>query len=90
MQDYRPTIIREASMIHLQGCARKPAVALTPRERHIATYLVNGKSNKYIAIELNISSRTAEAHRARIFRKMGVRNAMELACRMCPHASCNG
>jgi DNA-binding NarL/FixJ family response regulator len=66
-------------------------VVLTPRERDIASYLVTGKSNKYIAIELNISSRTAEAHRARIFRKMGVRNAMELACRMCPHTRrCNG
>jgi DNA-binding NarL/FixJ family response regulator len=65
---------------------------LTPRERDLVAYLVTGKSNKYIAIELNISSRTAEAHRARIFRKMGVRNAMELACRLCPHAprGCGG
>ncbi|CAM3592495.1 LuxR C-terminal-related transcriptional regulator [Bordetella sputigena] len=76
-------------MNHPRGCAGKRAVALTPRERDIATYLVTGKSNKYIAIELNISSRTAEAHRARIFRKMGVRNAMELACRMCPYSGCN-
>jgi DNA-binding NarL/FixJ family response regulator len=77
-------------MVHPQGRASKAAVGLTPREHDIAGYLVNGKSNKYIAIELNISSRTAEAHRARIFRKMGVRNAMELACRMCPHTGCNG
>jgi DNA-binding NarL/FixJ family response regulator len=76
-------------MIYAQRRARKDASELTPRERDIASYLVNGKSNKYIAIELNISSRTAEAHRARIFRKMGVRNAMELACRMCPHGRCN-
>lgn len=76
-------------MVDAQGRAEQETVALTPRERDIATYLVTGKSNKYIAIELNISSRTAEAHRARIFRKMGVRNAMELACRMCPHRSCN-
>lgn len=62
---------------------------LTPRERDLLAYLVTGKSNKYIAIELNISSRTAEAHRARIFRKMGVRNAMELACRLCVHARRN-
>jgi DNA-binding NarL/FixJ family response regulator len=76
-------------MDYLQRHGAGGMTPLTPRERDIASYLVAGKSNKYIAIELNISSRTAEAHRARIFRKMGVRNAMELACRMCPHARCN-
>ncbi|ARP88002.1 response regulator transcription factor [Bordetella genomosp. 9] len=77
-------------MVHPHGQGWHAPAALTPRERDIAHYLVIGKSNKYIAIELNISSRTAEAHRARIFKKMGVRNAVELACRMCPHRRCNG
>lgn len=78
-------------MVYAPGRVKKGTVILTARERDIAGYLVTGKSNKYIAIELNISSRTAEAHRARIFRKMGVRNAMELACSMCPHTRrCNG
>jgi len=63
--------------------ARPPA--LTARERQVAAYLAAGKANKVIAIDLGISRRTAEAHRARIFRKLGVRNAFELACRMCPH-----
>jgi DNA-binding NarL/FixJ family response regulator len=77
-------------MVYSPGRAHKGPAVLTPRERDIASYLVSGKSNKYIAIELNISSRTAEAHRARIFRKMGVRNAVELACHMCPHSRrCN-
>jgi DNA-binding NarL/FixJ family response regulator len=77
-------------MGYLQTPAQAGPAALTRRENDVMAYLVSGKSNKYIAIELNISSRTAEAHRARIFRKMGVRNAMELACRMCPHARCSG
>ena len=77
-------------MAHQQAPAATGLAALTPRERDILTYLVAGKSNKYIAIELNISARTAEAHRARVFRKMGVRNAMELACRICPHAQRHG
>ncbi|HYG44774.1 MAG TPA: helix-turn-helix transcriptional regulator [Bordetella sp.] len=58
---------------------------LTPRERQIVSYLAAGQPNKVVAIELGISLRTAEAHRARIFRKLGVRNALELACRLCRH-----
>ncbi|ALM85011.1 hypothetical protein ASB57_20360 [Bordetella sp. N] len=62
-----------------------PQQALTPREQDILPYLISGKSNKYISIELSISTRTAEAHRANILRKVGVRSTMELACRVCPH-----
>ncbi|SPU49126.1 response regulator transcription factor [Bordetella trematum] len=58
---------------------------LTPREREVLDYLARGRANKVIAIELGISMRTVEAHRARVFRKLGVRNALELLCHMCPH-----
>lgn len=51
---------------------------LTSREREVADYITRGRSNKYIAAELGISQRTIEAHRARIFMKIGVRNAVEL------------
>lgn len=62
-----------------------PAIlsVLTPREREIVDYIVAGRPNKVIAIDLEISLRTVEAHRARIFAKLGVRNAMALACRLC-------
>ncbi|WP_459616811.1 response regulator transcription factor [Bordetella sp. 2513F-2] len=63
----------------------EPLATLTPRERELLTYVAAGRPNKVIAIDFGISMRTAEAHRARIFRKLGVRNAMELACRLCPH-----
>lgn len=59
--------------------------ALTPRERQIVAYVAAGRPNKVIAIDLGISLRTAEAHRARIFAKLDVRNAMQLACRLCAH-----
>jgi DNA-binding CsgD family transcriptional regulator len=52
--------------------------SLTPRERQVVPYIAEGRANKVIAIELGISQRTAEAHRARIFQKLGVRNAVEL------------
>jgi DNA-binding CsgD family transcriptional regulator len=55
-----------------------PLASLTPREREVIPYIAEGRANKVIAIELGISQRTAEAHRARIFQKLGVRNAVEL------------
>jgi DNA-binding CsgD family transcriptional regulator len=59
--------------------------ALTPREREIVGLVAAGRPNKVIAIDLGISLRTAEAHRARIFAKLDARNAMQLACRLCAH-----
>jgi len=60
---------------------------LTPREQDVIGYVALGKSNKVIALELGLSMRTVETHRARIFRKMGVRNATELARRVyAPHS----
>lgn len=59
--------------------AREPIIQrLTTREREVADYITRGRSNKYIAAELGVSQRTIEAHRARIFMKVGVRNAVEL------------
>jgi two-component system response regulator DctR len=43
-----------------------------------------GKFNKVIADELNISMRTVEVHRSRVFEKMGVRSAVELAQLLSP------
>lgn len=55
---------------------------LTPRERTVMCQVAIGKPNKIIAAELGVSQRTIEAHRARIFQKMRVRNAVELAHRL--------
>lgn len=52
---------------------------ITPREREVMERILNGKYNKVIADELNIAMRTVEVHRARIFEKMGVKSAVELA-----------
>lgn len=52
---------------------------LTPREREVMDRILEGKYNKVIADELNIAMRTVEVHRSRIFEKMGVKSAVELA-----------
>lgn len=51
---------------------------LTRREKVVAEYLCLGFNNKEIAQAMHISPRTAEDHRANIFDKMHVRNAVEL------------
>ena len=58
------------------------ASALTPTERRIARYLVNGFTSKEIALALGSSPRTVEVHRANMIRKMGVRNSFELVSRL--------
>ena len=51
---------------------------LTSREREIADALNRGLTNKEAAREMDISPRTVEIHRARVFAKLGVRNVAEL------------
>lgn len=53
--------------------------SLTAREREVMDRVLAGKFNKVIADELNIAMRTVEVHRSRVFEKMGVRSAVELA-----------
>jgi FixJ family two-component response regulator len=51
---------------------------LTPREKEIFQAIVSGSSNKVIGIELNISTRTVETHRARIMEKLEARSLVDL------------
>ncbi len=55
-----------------------PPALLTPAERRVARYLVNGFTSKEIAGALACSPRTVEVHRASMIRKMKVRNSFEL------------
>src|SRR5690606_31393831 len=52
---------------------------LTDRERGVMKLVVEGVPNKLIADQLDISVRTVEVHRARVFDKMQVKSAVELA-----------
>jgi two-component system response regulator DctR len=52
---------------------------LTEREAEVMRLVVAGRPNKLIADDLGISVRTVEVHRARVFEKMNVRSAVELA-----------
>ncbi|MCE1250291.1 MAG: response regulator [Comamonadaceae bacterium] len=52
---------------------------LTDRERDVMALVVAALPNKLIADQLGISVRTVEVHRARVFDKMQVKSAVELA-----------
>ncbi len=52
---------------------------LTERERDVMDLVIAGLPNKLVADQLNISVRTVEVHRSRVFDKMGVKSAVELA-----------
>lgn len=51
---------------------------LTQREREVMEMIVNGKANKVVAIDLGLSQRTVELHRARVMEKMKARTLADL------------
>lgn len=57
--------------------ARERIERLTPRERDVLLGLIDGKANKIIAYELDISPRTVEIYRANLMDKLEVRSVAE-------------
>jgi FixJ family two-component response regulator len=51
---------------------------LTPRESEVMRRVVRGQANKVIAMDLGVSQRTVELHRARVMRKLKMRSLAEL------------
>jgi two-component system response regulator DctR len=62
-----------------QGATARLLADLTERERDVLRLVIEGRPNKLIADGLGISVRTVEVHRARVFEKMNVKSAVELA-----------
>ena len=57
---------------------RRRMSQLTPREREVLELVTQGKANKVIAGDLNVSQRTVEIHRARVMEKMGAASLAHL------------
>jgi two-component system CheB/CheR fusion protein len=62
---------RDAAAAHVAG--------LTPRQREIMTLVLAGHPSKNIAVDLGISQRTVESHRAAIMHKTGTTSLPALA-----------
>lgn len=53
------------------------AVQITARERQVLELMAHGYSNQAIGEKLSISVKTVEAHRARLFKKLGASNVAD-------------
>ena len=67
----RNTVARRTEVLHRLE-------SLTPRERQVMDLVVEGAANKVIAIDLDLSERTVEIHRAKVMEKMGARSVAHL------------
>lgn len=57
--------------------AARRMLALSPREREVLALVIEGKSRRAIALELGLSPRTIEVHRARLMARLGVGSFVE-------------
>jgi two-component system response regulator DctR len=67
-------VARRERALRLRGLAE-----LSEREREVMDLIAQGLPNKLIADALHLSVRTVEVHRARVFDKLEVASAVELA-----------
>ncbi len=70
--------VRHIQRLEIQG----RLATLTPREYEVMEQVVAGHPNKEIAAALGVSTKTVEAHRAKVMDKMNARSLAELV-RMC-------
>ena len=72
----RPWAERARAELRASGAtvkqSRGETIPLSAQERRIADIAASGKTNKEIAVQLNLSPRTVEAHLSRAFRKLGI------------------
>ena len=75
----QPSIDALIFLVDDDASVRERVAELTDREQAVMRLVIDGLPNKLIADELTISVRTVEVHRARVFDKMQVKSAVELA-----------
>lgn len=77
---FSPVVAREIvdQLRSPKAGAAEPFSLLSGREREVLHLIADGLSAKEIAVRLDISTKTVEAHRTSLMRKLGVRKATEL------------
>jgi PAS domain S-box-containing protein len=77
LQQYNPHAAGIWTFVDM-STKRALSVEFTPREREISALLVEGKTSKLIARQLNLSPRTVEMYRSKLMRKLNAANSSEL------------
>jgi DNA-binding NarL/FixJ family response regulator len=79
---HQPYFSASVSETLLQGYLSAEAALdpkqLTPRERQIVKLVAEGKTNKHIALILNVSIKTVETHRSSAMHKVGAKSSADL------------
>lgn len=77
---FSPPVAREivAQIRDPRANTDEPFSLLTTREREVLHQIAEGLSAKEVAVRLGISTKTVEAHRTSLMRKLSVRKATEL------------
>ena len=80
----KKNFVRKIRLILKKNVSTHPdlGTSLTRTETKILQFVIDGKSNKEIAIMLHCSARTIEVHRSHIMHKMGVDNLVDLVKRV--------
>jgi FixJ family two-component response regulator len=69
---------RNRAELERRNAAAGRLAQLTPREREVLDLMIQGKANKVMARELDVSEKNIEFHRANVMRKMGSESVAEL------------
>jgi DNA-binding NarL/FixJ family response regulator len=77
-EGYLSPAISNAVLDDYRKHVTNPIDLLSSREREVLQMLAEGKTNKEIAVTLNLSVYTVEAHRGRIMEKLNVHSINEL------------
>ena len=72
------SLVRQASEQELENIREKWNL-LSSREKETARWVGQGQLNKVIADHMQITERTVQVHRASVYQKLGVKNAVELS-----------
>lgn len=67
-----------------------PSATLTPRERQVIDALIEGATNKDIALSFGVGEQTIKNHLSSIFDKLGVSNRLELVLYVVHHRQLGG
>jgi FixJ family two-component response regulator len=81
LESIRNALIKDVDQRNVQSARADIATRLahlTPREHEVMEMVTSGRANKDIAKTLGVSSKTVEAHRARVMEKMQASSLAEL------------